>query len=51
MEAVFPPVTKQHYRDYLGWSRWFYAGDWQNFIAPTGSALSSARQAIRRTVL
>ena len=21
------PVARKHYRDYLGWSRWFYGGD------------------------
>jgi hypothetical protein len=26
-EAVFLPVAKTFYRDYLGWSRWFYGGD------------------------
>ena len=25
--AYFLPVAKQHYPDYLGWSRWFYGGD------------------------
>ena len=25
--AYFFPVAKQHYYDYLGWSRWFYRGD------------------------
>ena len=25
--AYFFPVGKQHYRDHLGWSRWFYDGD------------------------
>jgi hypothetical protein len=25
--AYFFPVGKQHYRDLLGWSRWFYGGD------------------------
>jgi hypothetical protein len=26
-EAVFLPVSKDFYADYLGWSRWFYGGD------------------------
>jgi len=26
-EAALLPVSKQHYRDHLGWSRWFYRGD------------------------
>jgi hypothetical protein len=26
-EAVFLPVSKAHYRDFLGWNRWFYSGD------------------------
>jgi Domain of unknown function (DUF4262) len=25
--AALIPCAKKHYRDYLGWSRWFYAGD------------------------
>ncbi|WP_316163214.1 DUF4262 domain-containing protein [Bradyrhizobium sp. SZCCHNRI20481] len=25
--AVLLPVAQRHYRDHLGWSRWFYAGD------------------------
>jgi hypothetical protein len=27
IEAVLLPVSKEFYRDYLGWSRWFYGGD------------------------
>ena len=27
VDAVFLPVAKQLYPDYLGWSRWFYGGD------------------------
>ena len=27
LEACFIPVDKRYYREYLGWSRWFYAGD------------------------
>ncbi|HWW24682.1 MAG TPA: DUF4262 domain-containing protein [Caulobacter sp.] len=27
VEAVLLPVAKPAYRDYLGWSRWFYGGD------------------------
>ena len=26
-DAVFLPVSRNKYRDYLGWSRWFYDGD------------------------
>lgn len=26
-EAVFLPVAKPLYREYLGWGRWFYGGD------------------------
>ena len=26
-EAVFLPVSKQFYAEYLGWSRWFYGSD------------------------
>jgi len=26
-DAVLLPVGKQHYAEYLGWSRWFYRGD------------------------
>ncbi len=25
--AVLLPVAQRHYRDHLGWSRWFYGGD------------------------
>ena len=25
--AVLLPVAQRHYREHLGWSRWFYAGD------------------------
>jgi uncharacterized protein DUF4262 len=25
--AVLLPVSSRHYRDHLGWSRWFYGGD------------------------
>jgi hypothetical protein len=27
LDVVLMTVDKQHYREYLGWSRWFYAGD------------------------
>ena len=27
VEAVFLPVAKEAYPDYLGWNRWFYGGD------------------------
>ena len=27
LPVVFQPVQRTHYADYLGWSRWFYAGD------------------------
>ncbi|HEY3799704.1 MAG TPA: DUF4262 domain-containing protein [Caulobacteraceae bacterium] len=27
IEAVFLPVAKEFYSAYLGWNRWFYAGD------------------------
>lgn len=26
-DGVFFPVSRDHYREHLGWSRWFYAGD------------------------
>jgi len=26
-QAIFLPVSKMFYREYLGWSRWFYGGD------------------------
>ncbi|MDQ0465098.1 hypothetical protein QO010_002882 [Caulobacter ginsengisoli] len=26
-EAVLLPVSTDHYREYLGWNRWFYNGD------------------------
>lgn len=26
-DAVFLPVSKEFYPEYLGWSRWFYGGD------------------------
>jgi hypothetical protein len=26
-DAVLLPVSKRHYREYLGWNRWFYGGD------------------------
>lgn len=27
LPACLLPVSKSHYRDYLGWARWFYGGD------------------------
>ena len=27
LPAYVFPVAKKHYRDFLGWSRWFYGGD------------------------
>jgi hypothetical protein len=27
LAAYVFPVAKRHYADYLGWSRWFYAGN------------------------
>lgn len=26
-DAVLLPISTEHYREYLGWNRWFYAGD------------------------
>ena len=26
-DAALLPVSKRHYKDHLGWSRWFYCGD------------------------
>jgi hypothetical protein len=27
LPACLLPVSKRHYREYLGWNRWFYGGD------------------------
>src|SRR5262249_5342941 len=27
LDTFVMPVAKRHYREYLGWSRWFYGGD------------------------
>jgi hypothetical protein len=27
LKAAFLPVSQQHFKDHLGWNRWFYGGD------------------------